>query len=341
MKRRARLLAAALAIVALGGGRAAAAASVCDITGVERIVAIGDVHGAYDRFVHLLRTLGLVDDKLRWAGETTHLVQLGDVVDRGPDSRKALDLLRRLMDEAPRRGGAVHLLLGNHEAMRILGDLRFVTPGEYQAFVDGDSDRTREAFVERADPKDRDALRQETPLGEIEMRVAFGRRGVYGSWIRSLPAIVKIDGVVFVHGGLSPAVADLSCETVNSTVEHELDRDLDETRKAPLASLVAREDGPLWYRGLAQEPDTFAPEIDQILVAQHARAMVVGHTVTPDGRLRVRFEGKVVQIDTGMQAGYVSGGRASALEIRRGTFTAIYEDRLDVLTGPTADPAAR
>ena len=36
-------------------------------------------------------------------------------------------------------------------------------------------------------------------------------------------------------------------------------------------SLTTREDGPLWYRGLAQEPETFAPEVDKILVAQQAR----------------------------------------------------------------------
>src|SRR5262249_24740600 len=150
-----------------GAGRApaAAATSPCDITGVERVVAIGDVHGAYDRLVELLKTTGLIDDKLKWAGGKTHLVQTGDVVDRGPDSRKALDLLHRLSDEAARRGGAVHMLLGNHEVMRMLGDLRFVTPDEYQAFVGVDSAKTLEDLLQRADAKDRDAIRKETPLG--------------------------------------------------------------------------------------------------------------------------------------------------------------------------------
>src|SRR5438093_1838563 len=83
---------------------AGAASSSCDIQGVERVVAIGDVHGAYDRLVAILTAAHLIDDRQRWSGGVAHLVQLGDVVDRGADSRKALDLLRRLEAEAGRAG---------------------------------------------------------------------------------------------------------------------------------------------------------------------------------------------------------------------------------------------
>src|SRR4051812_48702821 len=87
--------AAALLIVAVPRAIAADQPSKCAIDGVERVVAVGDVHGAYDRFVELLTVAGLIDDHLHWAGGRAHLVQTGDVVDRGPDSLKAIDLLRR------------------------------------------------------------------------------------------------------------------------------------------------------------------------------------------------------------------------------------------------------
>src|SRR5436190_1612273 len=122
-----------LVVMAAAGGRAPLAAPACQLTGIDRIVAVGDVHGAYDRYVEILRTAGLLDDRLRWTGGRAHLVQLGDIVDRGPDSLKALDLLDRLEKDASRAGGAVHALLGNHEVMRMLGDLRFATAGEYEA----------------------------------------------------------------------------------------------------------------------------------------------------------------------------------------------------------------
>lgn len=308
-----------------------AASSPCEIEGVDRIVAIGDVHGAYDRFVELLQQAGLIDARLNWTGGRTHLVQLGDTVDRGPDSRKVLDLLRRLDVDARRAGGAVHALLGNHEVMRMLGDLRYTTPGEFAAFVTPRSQQLRAGLIAQSPRSERERLAKETPLGWVEMRTAFGRRGDYGPWLRTHDVAVRIDGIVFLHGGISPGNAGRSCNDINNTVRREMGGDEDATREAPLSSLAASNDGPLWYRGLAQEPDTFEPRFDEILRKQGARAMVIAHTVVPGGRVGVRFGGRLFEIDTGMQPAYVGDGRASALQIERGTVTAIYTDRRDVV----------
>src|SRR5438477_8316950 len=159
------LLAAVVTAWTAPGVSGAAAAPGCSIDGVDRIVAVGDVHGAYDRFVEILKTTALIDDRLRWIGGQAHLVQLGDVVDRGPDSRPALDLLRRLQTEASRAGGAVHPLLGNHEVARLLGDLRFATAGEFQAFVTSRSEEIRQRYAQSTKPEARDKLLNETPPG--------------------------------------------------------------------------------------------------------------------------------------------------------------------------------
>ncbi len=325
----ASLLLLAAALLAHSGIRAA---SSCEIDGVDRIVAVGDIHGAYDRYLDILRVAGIIDAAAHWSGGKTHLVQIGDVVDRGSDSRKTLDFLKRLEREAPSSGGQVHVLLGNHEVARMLGDLRLTTAGEYAAFANDASENLRQRFLRAAgnmSDADREALLKQTPLGWVEMRQAFGRDGEYGKWLRDLPVVVTIDGIVFVHGGISPAVAPLGCGAINAQVRRELTSDLDKTRAAPLASLAARVDGPLWYRGLAQEPDTFAPQLTDVLARMHARSIVVGHTVSQSGRITTRFDGRVVQIDTGMQPAYVPDGRASALEIRNGEATAIYADRRD------------
>ncbi|HJS58221.1 MAG TPA: metallophosphoesterase, partial [Vicinamibacteria bacterium] len=87
-------LAAACAAPVLAGDTA------CDISGVSRVVAVGDVHGAYDNLVAVLRMAGLIDAEDHWSGGRARLVQTGDVLDRGPDSRKALELLMRLEKEA-------------------------------------------------------------------------------------------------------------------------------------------------------------------------------------------------------------------------------------------------
>jgi hypothetical protein len=329
----AAMLAAALLLTA-PASHSLAAASSCAIDSVDRIVAIGDAHGAYDRYVALLKSAGLVDDRLAWTGGKTHLVQIGDVVDRGADSRKILDLLRLLERSAPRDGGAVHVLLGNHEVMRMLGDFRYVTPGEYQAFVKRDSEETRKRILDRAKPEEREALARTLPLGSVEMQLAFAPRGEYGQWLRSLDAVAKINGILFLHGGISPGVATISCDEINATVRRELTTDFEKVTAAPAEALATREDGPLWYRGLAEQPDEFAASVDAILASEKATAIVIGHTVSPTGRIRVRFGGKVFQIDTGMQPAYVAGGHASALEIQGGRFTAIYDDKREPLDVP-------
>jgi hypothetical protein len=327
----AALAVAAATSAASPSSGAAAATPGCEVTTAGRVVAIGDVHGAFDRFNEMLQAVGLIDARGRWTGGDAHLVQLGDVVDRGPDSRAALDLLRRLEGEAAKAGGGVHALLGNHEIARMLGDLRFATPGEYRAFTTTDSDRLRARYIDATRPEDRDQLLKEMPFGMLEMRAAFGRQGVYGEWLRRHAAVVKINGVLFVHGGISPAVAPLPCDRINQTVQTELGDDLDKTRAAPLASLAARVDGPFWYRGLAQLEDGDAAAVDDLLKQQHARAVVIAHSVTPDGRIRMRFDGRLFQIDTGMQPAYAQGGRASALEFTGTKVSAIYLDRRDQL----------
>jgi len=318
-------LCVAVAVVTFGS-RPLPAASPCEWNGIDRIVAVGDVHGAYDRFVEILKTAGVIDSRQRWSGGRVHLVQLGDVLDRGADSRKALDLLRRLEREAASAGGAVHALLGNHEVARMLGDLRFVHPGEYQAFVTDNSEEMRKRFLTT------------TPLGQTEMILAFGAKGEYGHWLRTHDAVARINGILFLHGGISPAVASTSCDDINATVRRELTTDFDQTQKAPLGTLAVREDGPIFYRGLAEQPDEFGTQVDDILAKQGVRAIVIGHTVSATGRIRPRFGGKVIQLDTGMQPAYAPGGRASALEIRGNEFTAIYQDRRDALTIVSAQP---
>jgi hypothetical protein len=100
-----------------------------------RIVAFGDVHGAFDQMFRLLRELQIVDASGNWSAGTTHLVSLGDLLDRGPQSRKVMDLLMKLQPQALAAGGRVHVVLGNHELMNLTGDLRYVSAGEYAAFA--------------------------------------------------------------------------------------------------------------------------------------------------------------------------------------------------------------
>jgi len=130
---------AALALAAVAGAPAAAAAP-------QRIVAVGDLHGDYAAWTQIARAAGVIDSKGHWSGGKTVLVQMGDITDRGPDSLKIVRSLQQLQKEAPRKGGKAIVVLGNHEAMNLIGDNRYTAPGEYAAFADSQSAARRDRF---------------------------------------------------------------------------------------------------------------------------------------------------------------------------------------------------
>jgi hypothetical protein len=184
---------------------------------------------------------------------------------------------------------------------------------------------------------DADAFRKRfidaTPLGSIELQIAFGPKGEYGAWLRTHHVAAVINGVMFLHGGISPSVAALGCAGINAQARKDFESLGTVAPKSSADLLLTREDGPVWYRGLAMEPESaFSASVDAILASVNARGMVVGHTSPANGRITPRFGGRIVLIDTGMLGGkFFPGGRPSALEILGGAFTAIYPgERVEV-----------
>lgn len=295
-------------------------------TGVDRVVAIGDVHGDYERFIAVLTSAGLIDADANWAGGKTLLVQTGDIIDRGPDSRKCLELMMKLEQQAPKAGGDVHALIGNHEAMSLYGDFRYVAPEDYQSFQTPDSQQVRDAaykaFVEETgkqsssgtvDDDMRKKWELEHPLGYFERRAMFAPDGVYGKWIRGHDTIVKIDDSVFLHGGIGPKYAGNNPRKINDRVREELG----DLRKLQ-GGIVTDLEGPLWYRGMATgDEDSLDGLVKKVLKNYGVTRVVVGHTFT-DGAVTPRFDGRVLMIDIGLARLYDNLGRMACLVIERG-----------------------
>ncbi|MEO6433845.1 MAG: metallophosphoesterase [Sphingomicrobium sp.] len=332
------------AMAALGVlGAPALVASVAPSGPAERIVAIGDLHGDYAAWTAIARASGMIDAGGRWSGGKSILVQLGDITDRGPDSLKIINDLRRLQTESATPGGKVIVVLGNHEAMNVIGDLRYVSAGEYAAFATPQSAAQRDTYfvanrvrIERAahladaavsPAAIRDRWLKATPLGWVEHRRAWSASGEIGRWARANPAIVKIGGTLFVHGGISGEVAAQPLDVVNRRIAAAMAR-ADDTP----ASVLTDPLWPLWYRGLvARDFDAQAAraavgrpnpvpeaEVDAVLKAYGAKRIVVGHTPSIKG-IMVLMNGKLVRADTGISNYY--GGPLSWLEIVGDTIT--------------------
>jgi len=304
-----------------------------------RIVAIGDLHGDHDAWAAIAQAAGVIDRKGKWAGGKTTLVQLGDVVDRGPDSLKIIRDLMRLQREAPRRGGRVYVLVGNHEAMNMTNDLRYVHPGDFAAFADRESSRRRDlvyeankATIEAAyraqfPTMTPEAIRTEwlkaTPLGKVEHQAAWSPDGEIGRWIIRNPAVLKLGDTLFVHGGISTAYALVPINEINRRVAGAL-RAKDESP----SSIINDPHGPLWYRGLitrqgddettkapataAATPLTIDQEIDLVLRSFGVKRIVVGHTPSLSGILYASG-GRLWRADSANSRAY--GGTPSYLEI--------------------------
>jgi hypothetical protein len=306
---------------------------------------VGDLHGDFSAWRDITLAARLVDAEGRWIGGDTVLVQTGDVVDRGPDSLRIIQDLMRLQREALPAHGQVIALVGNHEAMNMTGDFRYVSAGDYAAFVDGKSAQRREALYDsnkkaietayrQQDPRTTDDAAKQawfnaTPLGSIEHSIAWAPTGAIGRWVAANPAVVLLDGNIFVHGGISPLYANIPVDEINRQVRAALLANTTDPQ-----SIINDPMGPLWYRGLAAEStgaaDSPSPsvngaapapeppienQLETLLSFYGAKRIVIGHTAVLSGIIMPYGE-RLIRIDTGISNVYK--GTVSYLEILDG-----------------------
>lgn len=275
-------MAVALAVATVLVPAAAPQAPDTPQTAGPRIVAIGDIHGAFDQFVEILQAAGLIDAKRQWIGGTTVLVQTGDVFDRGPKVKDALDLLMRLEDEAKRAGGRVESLLGNHEAMNLLHEFRDVSAATYATFADSKSESKRQRGFDdyvrmvkrRATPGEaapnKDEWMNNHPPGFLEYVDAIGPRGKYGRWLRSHKVVTAEGGTAFMHAGIRPDLPG-TLDDINKTALREISA-WDDTKAMMVKAQVLSP-----YSTLPEAVEAAVNELKRISAALQAQAAVGDH----------------------------------------------------------------
>jgi serine/threonine protein phosphatase 1 len=146
--------------------------------------AIGDVHGELDKLERLLEH---IDDDARRLGAPHMIIQLGDLVDRGPDSRGVVERMMRLEREAD---GRAVVLRGNHEEMMVSA-YASDSALDYASWAVNGGRAAIESY-ERANGAS-GAWREAVDVDHIR-------------WLQRLPVIWREAqrGVVFVHAGIDP-----------------------------------------------------------------------------------------------------------------------------------------
>ena len=142
------------------------------------VLVIPDIHGRLDALELMLKASGLFGDGGDWVGPAdATLVQLGDLVDRGPRSRACVE---RMLDLATRHPRRVRVLAGNHERM----------------LLDEDREAERNWLFNGG--------RQTLQDYGADFSALCRGQGAHAQWFRGLPLRWEQDGVLFCHAGLLP-----------------------------------------------------------------------------------------------------------------------------------------
>ncbi len=246
-----------------------------EYNGDFKLGAISDIHGQFDTFIKLLKNNAIIDQQGQWNFGNGHFVVAGDIFDRGPQVTEVLWFLYDLEKQAEKSGGKLHVLLGNHDVMVLNGNLRSVHPKYKEA-----------------------AKILNKPFNSL-----FNKGTVLGDWLRTRPVLVKINDILFTHGGLHPDLADkgLTFGQINKVfkqqlIESELDQDRNE-----LGNFLHRGHGPIYYRGYFQGELATDEQIDELLKHFKISNIVVGHTTHK--QIESHYGGKIIVIDANMKSG--------------------------------------
>lgn len=247
-----------------------------------KILAISDIEGNFVSLMRLLIKNKVIDRYLHWTFEDGHLVIVGDVFDRGEQVIECLWLIYSLEEKARMAGGYVHFVLGNHEIMNMNGDWRYVHP-------------------------------QYTQSSSVPYTALYNGNSELWHWLCTKNIMEKIGDVLFVHGGVSPALLKLKLPItdINNKVRPFYNR-ANQLFTDPLLNVVYNnDDSPFWYRGYYRQDNTVTEDlIDATLEQFGVKTIVTGHTVVP--QVTSYFNGKVINIDTDHAA-----GESEALYIKR------------------------
>ncbi len=240
---------------------------------VSKIAAFSDLHGQYDLTLTILKNNNIIDEQLNWAYGDGHLVIVGDIFDRGSKVTELLWFFYNLETQAEKSGGMVHYLLGNHEYMVMQNDLRYINP--------------KYSFTSKL---------LNRPYDEL-----FGKQSVLGRWLRSKATILKINDIIFVHGGISEEFIanQFDLERTNRDMRHSL-VDTITTKRDSVYNKYFNSDGPIWYRGYFSN-DFRKKNINKILRTLHVKHIVVGHT--SQMQITSLFKKKILAVDSSIKLG--------------------------------------
>ncbi|GAB67892.1 phosphoesterase, partial [Plasmodium cynomolgi strain B] len=267
-----------------------------------KIIAIGDIHGDIESLKLILRHANLVNENDEWIAENVLLVQVGDVLDRGIYGPLIYDYLFKLQKEAPLKKSKVLLIMGNHEQLNLCGYFDYVNKKEVEKFFKNNYNYRLFHFV-------------------------YSRGEYYNKLIR-LPAIAKVNDILFVHAGISKKISSLSLNTIRLKTRLQVENMCRVLSYDKSMNYVSQE-GVLWHDHISRTAPYDEKEACSILSHvfnnYKAKHLVVGHTKQMTHEISSYCNGGLFLIDTGMSL-FMNNGQPypNYLVVQNGTFNSVH-----------------
>lgn len=234
----------------------------------DNVLVLSDIHGDIDYLDSILTQMNIVDKQGNWQWQKNNIVITGDSVDKGPADFAVLWRLYQLSQQANSVGGAVHVLIGNHEHFQLRGihsrlnaDMRVKSFAMIKNFSIANS--------------------------------PYDQKTVLGQWLRSRPAIIRLGKYLFTHGGLSKIhlTSQYTLSELNESVwayyrtgKHSA------SESSPQLDLTLGREGLIWFRGQLRDKRSNTPneeELAKILNQYGAEVLVIGHSAMDTLEARV------------------------------------------------------
>ncbi len=244
----------------------------------EKMLVLSDIEGEFDALRNLLLANHVINQKYEWIFGDGHLVICGDLFDRGLEVPATLWLLYKLEQEAVKKGGYVHTILGNHDIMNLAGNFKYVAKKYFT---------NSEAM-------------------SLSYEDFYNKDSELGDWLRSKNIMEKIGTNLCLHGGVSPDInaLKLSVAQINEKARPFIGwKDLKNTvKESTIHKIFNSHDGLFWFRGYFKEPVVDEKVVDETLQLYNVERIIVGHTIVKTN-VGFYYNQKVLGIDVNQHAG--------------------------------------
>jgi len=260
------------------------------------VIVVGDIHGDLWAFERLMMKAGIVDHESHWINypdRTQYLIQLGDVVDRGPRSGAAVDFSEQMFRESRENGDLAFYLIGNHELFLMCGQFAYFS---------------------------HDELRYEYDSSIMRAKLDYSSNGSRGKIIRTYLPALRMNDTYFIHAGVDDNFRNLTVTEMQHLFTESVDINGCSATGDPLD--IIGSNGPFWTRKVSGKFNTNTPwqyhektcqYVEQATAEIGAEKVVVGHTVTETQNVEPWCGGKWTMHDTGLSRWMMSSPRFSVM----------------------------